>query len=189
MNSSFKFINKLWNLHQKIILKKNDNNIESETNLLISKFTNKMIDKITKGLERFHYNGIIANLYETYNFFNKEIEKPLEGKSLIKNYNKILYLLMPIIPHFSSECLQNIGNNEKLSWPKTNEDLLSEENLEIVIQINGKKKTTINCIENISEEQLINKITELNIKKNIFQGKEIKRSIFVKNRLINLILK
>ena len=53
MNSSFKFINKLWNLHQKIILKKNDNNIESETNLLISKFTNKMIDKITKGLENF----------------------------------------------------------------------------------------------------------------------------------------
>jgi leucyl-tRNA synthetase len=148
-----------------------------------------MIDKITKGLERFHYNGIIANLYETYNFFNKEIEKPLDGKSLIKNYNKILYLLMPIIPHFSSECLQNIGNNEKSSWPKANEDLLSEENLEIVIQINGKKKTTINCIENISEEQLINKITELNIKKNIFQGKEIKRSIFVKNRLINLILK
>ena len=148
-----------------------------------------MIDKITKGLERFHYNGIIANLYETYNFFNKEIEKPLDGKSLIKNYNKILYLLMPIIPHFSSECLQNIGNTEKLSWPKANEDLLNEENLEIVIQINGKKKTTINCIENINEEQLINKIKELNTTKNIFQGKEIKRSIFVKNRLINFILK
>ena len=148
-----------------------------------------MIDKITKGLERFHYNGIIANLYETYNFFNKEIENPLEGKSLIENYNKILYLLMPIIPHFCSECLQRIGNTEKLSWPKANEDLLSEENLEIVIQINGKKKTTINCIENINEEQLINKIKELNTTKNIFQGREIKRSIFVKNRLINLILK
>ncbi len=188
MNSSFKFINKLWNLHQKIILKKNDNNTESETNLLISKFTNKMIDKITKGLERFHYNGIIANLYETYNFFNKEIEKPLEGKILIQNYNKILYLLMPIIPHFSSECLQNIGNTDKLCWPKANEDLLNEDNLEIVIQINGKKKTTINCIENISEEKLVNKIKELNVTKNIFQGKEIKRSIFVKNRLINFIL-
>ena len=96
---------------------------------------------------------------------------------------------MPIIPHFSSECLQSIGDNEKLSWPKVNDNLLSEKNLEIVIQINGKKKTTINCIENISEDQLINKIKELNVKKNIFQGKEIKRSIFVKNRLINLILK
>ena len=52
-----------------------------------------------------------------------------------------------------------------------------------------KKKTTINCIENISEEKLINKIKELNVTKNIFQGKEIKRSIFVKNRLINFILK
>ena len=176
-------------LYQKIILEKNDNNIESETNLLISKFTNRMIDKITKGLERFHYNGIIANLYETYNFFNKEIEKPLEGRSLIQNYNKILYLLMPIIPHFSSECLQNIGNAEELCWPKANEDLLNEKNLEIVIKINGKKKATLNCIEDINEEQLIDKIKELNTTKNIFQGKEIKRSIFVKNRLINLILK
>ncbi len=96
---------------------------------------------------------------------------------------------MPIIPHFSSECLQDIGNTEKLNWPIANEELLNDENLEIVIQINGKKKTTISCIENINEEQLINKIKELSTTKNIFQGREIKRSIFVKNRLINLILK
>ena len=52
-----------------------------------------------------------------------------------------------------------------------------------------KKRLRLIVFENINEEQLINKITELNTTKNIFQGKEIKRSIYVKNRLINLILK
>ena len=189
MSASFKFINKLWNLQQKIVLKAKDNNIESDTNLQISKFTNKMIDKITRGLERFHYNGIIANLYETYNFFSKEIEKPIDGKNLIKNYKKILYLLMPIIPHFASECLKNIDNKDELIWPKADKKFLSEDNLEIVVQINGKKKTTVNCFKNINEEQLIKKIKELDISKKIFQGKEIKRSIFIKNKLINLIVK
>jgi len=189
MSASFKFINKLWNLQQKIVLKAKDNNIESDTNLQISKFTNKMIDKITRGLERFHYNGIIANLYETYNFFSKEIEKPIDGKNLIKNYKKILYILMPIIPHFASECLKNIDNKDELIWPKADKKFLSEDNLEIVVQINGKKKTTVNCFENINEEQLIKKIKELDISKKIFQGKEIKRSIFIKNKLINLIVK
>ncbi len=66
---------------------------------------------------------------------------------------------------------------------------MSEDNLEIVVQINGKKKTTVNCFENINEEQLIKKIKELDISKKIFQGKEIKRSIFIKNKLINLIVK
>ena len=189
MSASFKFINKLWNLQQKIVLKAKDNNIESDTNLQISKFTNKMLDKITRGLERFHYNGIIANLYETYNFFSKEIEKPIDGKNLIKNYKKILYLLMPIIPHFASECLKNIDNKDELIWPKADKKFLSEDNLEIVVQINGKKKTTVNCFKNINEEQLIKKIKELDISKKIFQGKEIKRSIFIKNKLINLIVK
>ena len=96
---------------------------------------------------------------------------------------------MPIIPHFASECLKNIDNKDELIWPKADKKFLSEDNLEIVVQINGKKKTTVNCFENINEEQLIKKIKELDISKKIFQGKEIKRSIFIKNKLINLIVK
>ena len=147
-----------------------------------------MIHKITKGLERFHYNGIIANLYETYNFLIKEIEKPLKGSDLILSYKKILYIMMPIIPHFASECLENLQNKDPLYWPKIDEELLEKESFEIVIQINGKKKGIISCKENIDEQVLIKQIKELSNLKKIFQGKNIKRSIFIKNKLINLII-
>ncbi len=185
MSASFKFVQKLWILHQKILNKKDEKN---EPNSEISKFTNKMIHKITKGLERFHYNGIIANLYETYNFLIKEIEKPLKGSDLILSYKKILYIMMPIIPHFASECLENLQNKDPLYWPKIDEELLEKESFEIVIQINGKKKGIISCKENIDEQVLIKQIKELSNLKKIFQGKNIKRSIFIKNKLINLII-
>ena len=65
------------------------------------KFTNKLIYKITQNLEKFHYNVIVANLYEMYNFLSKEIEKPIQKEVLIENYRKILILMSPFIPHFS----------------------------------------------------------------------------------------
>ena len=57
--------------------------------ITLEKFTNQMINKITNNLENFNYNVIIANIYETYNFLNKEIEKKIDSKSLkivIKKY-------------------------------------------------------------------------------------------------------
>ena len=103
MKASFKFIQKLWLLHQKIKEKISTKNNKKEKLNNISKFTNQLIDKVTKNLDKFHYNGIVANFYETYNFMVKEIDKPLDGEDLLENYKKILYIMMPLIPHFSSE--------------------------------------------------------------------------------------
>ena len=107
-----------------------------------TKFTNQLIHKITQNLEKFHYNVIIANFYEMYNFLNKEIEKPIKKGVLIENYKKILTLMSPLIPHFSSECLNTIKQSE-ISWPITNKEEMVEENINFVIQINGKKRAVI----------------------------------------------
>ena len=91
MNASFKFIQKLWLLHQKIKEKINLKNVSSNQLNNISKFTNQLIDKVTNNLEKFHYNGIVANLYETYNFMIKVTNQPLDQKDLLINYKKILF--------------------------------------------------------------------------------------------------
>ena len=74
MVASYKFINKFWILHKKIIekikLNKKDQDIDD-----LNIFTNKLIQKISFNLEKFNYNVIVANIYETYNFLIKEIEK------------------------------------------------------------------------------------------------------------------
>ena len=70
--------------------------------------TNKFIDKVSRNLNTFSYNIIIANLHEMYTFLIKEINKDYSKSDLIKNYEKILIVVMPVIPHFSNECLKVI---------------------------------------------------------------------------------
>ena len=89
MLSAYKFIQKLWDLHQKVKLKLNEKT-NNKSNDEISKFTHQLINKMNSNLERFNYNVIVANMYETYNFLIKKINEPIDGNILMKNYIKIL---------------------------------------------------------------------------------------------------
>ena len=186
MLASFKFVQKLWTLNSKVLSKIKDNNQDSESENL-TKFTNQLINKVTQNLEKFHYNVIVANLYEMYNFLIKEIEKPIKKKILIENYKKILILLNPFIPHFSNECLDSI-NESQIEWPKVYGKDLTEEEINFVVQINGKKRAILRVRKGVIEEKILEKI-KLNKEIDKFlKNQKIKRSIFVPNRLINIIL-
>ena len=186
MLASFKFVQKLWTLNSKILDKIKDNNQGDEGSDL-TKFTNQLINKITQNLEKFHYNVIIANFYEMYNFLIKEIDKPIKKEILIENYKKILILMNPFIPHFSNECLNTINEN-KISWPKISKKDLIEEDINFVVQINGKKRAILKIKRDVVEKEILEIIkTNLEIEK-FLKDQSIKKSIFVPNRLINIIL-
>ena len=191
MVASYKFIQKFWLLHkkikEKISLDGNKNKDLDNENLSI--YTNQLVKKITHNLEKFNYNVIIANLYETYNFLIKAIEKPIESKKLLENYQKILKLINPILPHISSECLEDINNKFNLDWPEVEEKYLVESNVNIVIQINGKKRSLMNIDKNINEKEVIEKAKLDSKIKKYLENKSILKSIYIKNKLINLIVK
>ena len=138
MVSSYKFIQKIWKLHLKI-LEKIKKNYKKDIDKNLHKITNIFIKNVSDNLNNFSYNKIIANLHETYNQLLLESEKEYTKESIIENYQKILIVMMPIIPHFSNECLEDIGLSEIKEWPDVNKDLLIEKNTNYVIQINGKK--------------------------------------------------
>ena len=186
MLASFKFVQKLWTLNSKILDKIKDNNQGDEGSDL-TKFTNQLINKITQNLEKFHYNVIIANFYEMYNFLIKEIDKPIKKEILIENYKKILILMNPFIPHFSNECLNTINENQ-INWPKISKKDLIEEDINFVVQINGKKRAILKIKRDVVEKEILEIIkTNLEIEK-FLKDQTIKKSIFVPNRLINIIL-
>jgi leucyl-tRNA synthetase len=186
MVASFKFVQKLWSLNSKIIEKIKNNNEKNEGENLI-KFTNQLIYKVTYNLEKFHYNVIVANLYEMYNFLIKEIDKPIKKEVLIENYKKILILMNPFIPHFSNECLVTINENQ-IDWPRVSKEDLIEEEISFVVQINGKKRAIIKVKRDMVEEKIL-EIIKLNQEiKKFFTGQKIKKSIFIPNRLINIIV-
>jgi len=184
--SSYKFIQKLWALHQKIIDEINKNHNEDSSDNLI-KFTNKFIKKITQNLDNFNYNIIIANIHEMHTYMNKEINNKYTKKSLIENYSKILTLLEPIIPHLTNEAFKEIGR-DKISWPNYDENLIIEDIITFVIQINGKKRGTLEVNMNVLEEEILKKINQDKKLKKYLNEKEIKKKIFIPNKLMNIII-
>ena len=189
MIASYKFIQKFWVLHKNIISKidSKDNNIEKEDEF--DRFVNETIDKFNYNLERFNYNVLIAKLYETYNYLSKIVDKKINGKKLKNNYFKILVLISPIIPHFASECIEKLKVSTKIKWPKVDKRKLIKDTTIIVIQFNGKKRGNIITEIDIDEKNLIKKIkSDPKLNKNLL-NKKIEKYFFVKNRLINILIK
>jgi leucyl-tRNA synthetase len=186
MMASYKFVQKLWLLNSKI-LEKIENSNESEKNENLIKFTNQLIYKVTKNLEKFHYNVIVANFYEMYNFLIKELEKPIKKEILIESYKKILILMNPFIPHFTSECLTNLSQN-KIYWPTVSKEELIEEKVNFVIQINGKKRSIFKAKRNADENEILDQIKSNIETENLLKNQKIQKTIFVSNRLINIII-
>ena len=148
-----------------------------------------MINKINDNLERFNYNVIVAKVYETYNFLNQLINKQINNKYLLENYTKILTVMLPIIPHFASECLKDLNLDASQKWPVVNKKFLESDLIEYVIQVNGKKRGTIKTKRDITEKLLIEQIKTNEKTMKIIQNKQINKSFFVKNRLINILIK
>ena len=184
--SSFKFIQKLWNLNSKIIeeIKKDH---ENDHNDEITKFTNKFIEKMTKNLDDFGYNKLIANMHEMYSFLFKQVEYGYKDTTLKENYEKILITVNPIVPHLSNECLEMI-NSENLNWPKYDLSLLREEKIKIVIQINGKKRGLVESKIDTNEENIFNMIQHDKKIMKYLDKITIKKKIYIKDKLLNIII-
>ncbi|MDC0419200.1 leucine--tRNA ligase [Candidatus Pelagibacter sp.] len=192
MIASYKFIQKLWALHNKIKAILNDEkkteDKKNERTEELNKFTNQIIQKITNNLEKFNYNVIVANFHEIYNYFSKEINNFIKKDSLRENYKNVLYLLSPIIPHFAQECLSELNFKNKITWPEADKKYLQEDKVEIVIQINGKKRFTIKTNTDSTEKDIYDKVIKEEYFIKNYGAMNIKKTIFVKNRLMNLII-
>ena len=117
------------------------------------------------------------------------MESEIDGEILLKNYIKILTILSPIIPHFATECFDNLGISNIPNWPEVDKNKTKVDKVNFVVQINGNKKATISSKYNINEKDLLDQLTNDKNLSKLIVGKKIEKSFFVKNRLINILLK
>ena len=187
MASSYKFIQKLWILNT-LVLDEIKKNHPKDVNDDFKKTTNIFINNVTDNLSKFTYNKIIANFHEVHTAISKLLKKNYTSKTIVDNYKKILICMMPVIPHFSNECIQLLNSKTIIEWPDINEQLLIEKNINFVVQINGKKRGLIKANRDISEKDvmsLIQKNAEIN---KYIKNHQLKKKIFIPNKLINIIV-
>ena len=170
----------------------NKSSAESNKNNLTEKnlqdFTNEIINKVTKNLENFQYNVLIANYHEINNHLSKIKIDEISKSVLLENYVKLLVIVSPVIPHFSSECINELNIKDTYNWPVIDMKALRKKVNAIVIQINGKKRGIIKCDVSSDENKIINLIKAEKQYTNYLKDKTIKKIIYVKDRLINFIL-
>ena len=188
MSSSHKFIQKFWTMSENIIKIIKNNKLDL-INKEIDFFTNQAIHKIDNALEKFRYNVIIATFHEIYSFYNKVVENRINYSNLSDNFEKILVLMTPVTPHLANECLINLKGKNDIKWPEVNYELLKTEESEIVIQVNGRKRNTISIIKGAEEELVIKNIKEMKLIEKYIKDKEIFKVIFIKDKIINFIVK
>ena len=188
--ASHKFIQKIWALTNKIEDYKNSNGNKEDKN--VYKFINKMIYSITRNIENFQYNVVIANFHEIYNKLDEFLNnKQSSEKALKTSMTKTLICLIPFVPHIAFECLNKIDkafDPKNIKWPSYDKKLLVEEEYNIIVQINGKKRGIFKMPANSDENIVFQEAKKVeNVKKTMGSSK-IKKYIYVKNRLINLII-
>ena len=187
MNSSFKFIQKLWTLNNRILEQINANHNEDSTNDL-EKIASNFIQNVKINIENFSYNKIVANLHEIYSALNKIINNKIKKEDWIKNYKNVLITMSPVIPHFAYECLELLGEKDKFTWPSINKDILFEKNVNFVVQINGKTRGILNVNRDADEDEILKKIKENDKISKYIKDNSTQKTIFIPNKLINIIL-
>ena len=195
---SFKFLNRVYRLALEY---KNVADASLEEISASSEDDKKLISKIHMTIKKvdsdldkhFGFNTAISAVMELVNMIYKYKENTDANKELIKCAVSIIsVLLMPFVPHISSEIGDMLSKESPLyesGFPKYDEEKLRQEKIEVIVQINGKLKAKLLIDADLDEDLLIqeaiknDKITEITKDKNII------KTIAVKNKLVNLVIK
>ncbi len=198
IEGAHRFLKKLWTIvhnHIEKDLKKDDNN------KVISKSIKEMnfklhttIKKVTDDLERRNsFNTVISSIMELLNFLNEcDKKKELPYSSTQEVLENILLMLNPFVPHITSELwcyLKPNTNIDDLPWPKVEKKALVLDEIKIVIQVNGKLRGNMIISADQKEIEIKDKAVEIeSVKKFIDDKNRIKKIIYVKDKLINIVI-
>ena len=181
----YRFLEKVWKLQGKITISKLDSSKSQKSNDKIQNLIHKSIKKTSQDIEKLRFNTAISQLM----ILTNEMEKERELR--VTDYELLVTLLAPFAPHICEELWEKLGHKESIfneSWPEYDEELAKDEEIDLVVQVNGKLRDTIKVPAEIQEEEAKEKaLSSEKIKKYIGKNK-IKKIIFVSGRLINLVI-
>ena len=186
VNAAYKFLQKIYNLNILIINRSDKNSKDNEK--FDIKFNNYVL-KIDNLIDNFQLNVVIANVYSAYGLFTKAIEEETSNDCLKKNFVKLMKMLIPFIPHLAHECLEQLKAGNVDRWPKFDRTLVENEKIKMAIQINGKTRAVIELRKDLNEENVVDECRKNKKINEQLVNKKIVKIIFVKNKIINYLIK
>ncbi len=198
VEGSFRFLNRIWKLvHDRMETIKNAGSPEPATLTQeekdLRRAVHKTIRKVTEDIEeRFHFNTAIAAVMELLNALQSAGgDTPQHGAVIKEAIESVLLLLAPFVPHMTEELWARLGHGKPLSgsaWPEYDQEALLDDELLIVLQVNGKLRSRITVAAGIDEEGV--KAAALADEKisQFLEGKNTKKVIYVPGKLVNVVV-
>ncbi len=192
VEGSYRFLNRLWRLvvsYKDLTAKP----VEADTSRLkeLSFMINSTIKRVSKDFEDYHFNTAIAACMELVNFmqnFNPDNEK--EKALFAYSLEKLIILISPIAPHIANELWEMTGHKdivEEQEWPEYDEKALQKDVVTVAVTVNGKLRDTMEVGVDATKESVFEQAKQSHKVKRHIDGKNIKKVIFVKNKLINIV--
>ncbi len=200
VEGSARFLNRVWRLvyekHKELKDIKPFStgvNLDGDLRLLRHK-VHRTIKKVTDDIERFHFNTAVSAIMELVNEINnsavKDQNDEASKKVMREAIETVILLLSPFVPHISEELWQVLGYNESIikhPWPDYDPEAIQEDEILIVIQINGKLRDRMIVPASFGEEEIKASALRSERIQKFIQGKEIKKVIVVPNKLVNIV--
>ncbi|HEV8356585.1 MAG TPA: leucine--tRNA ligase [Gemmatimonadales bacterium] len=141
--------------------------------------------RVTEDLERLSYNTAIAALMELLNALRAV---NCAERKIVKEF---VIMLSPFAPHFAEECWERLGSKTSVfdaAWPSWDPGLTEESEMEIAVQINGKTRSKVRAVRGASEPDVVAAARRDPTVRKFTDGKELKKVVYVKDRLLNLVV-
>ena len=198
VDGSFRFLNRVWKLvHDKLELVTSPTAIDpaalTAEERSVRRSVHKTIRKVTEDLdERFHFNTAIAAVMELLNTLQStELSSPQYGAVMKEALESLVLLLAPFVPHISEELWQRLGHAELLSstpWPAYDPTAVVDEEVLVVVQVNGKLRSKITLPAGTDEEALKAKALADEKVQPFLEGVQVRKVICVPGKLVNIVV-
>ena len=173
-----KFLDRIWRLYVE------SGKISNNHNSNLDKIYNYTVKKVTNDYENMYFNTAISQMMIFINAVYKEETLPIEYAE------GFLKLLNPVAPHITEELWNRLNHNKTIAyekWPEYDESKITENEIEIPVQINGKVKETITIPVDLEEGKVKEIVHENGNIANLTNGKTIVKEIYVKNKIYNIL--
>lgn len=171
-----RFVNNVWQLQEKI---------SGDSNEDIIKISHKTLKKVTEDIEGLHFNTAISAMM----ILAKEMGKA--GSVGKPEFEMLLMMLAPFAPHVCEELWGRIGNGDSITlqeWPQYDESMIVDDEMTIAVQVNGKVRGDIVVSADASDADILSQAKAVENVKKYIDGKDIKKEIYVKNKLVSLVI-
>jgi leucyl-tRNA synthetase len=199
VEGAFRFLNRVWTLVQRhqqelrtVSLADAENAMQSDRGKDLIRKTHQTIRKVTQDIEKeYHFNTAIAAMMELVNeLTGLEPSSSHDIQALKFSIEKLLLLLSPFTPHIAEELWEMIGYAQSISlqsWPMWDEEMAKDEQIELVIQINGKLRNKLMISQGLPDETVKEMALKDDKVAEAIAPKSIKKVIVIKGRLVNIV--